>query len=151
MVQAAAAPSWWMERSVMVGFSPHTGTWDRAGALTSRKSDAERVVGQEPPDQGLAHPDQELDGLRRLDHADHAWEHAQDPGLASAGHEPRRRRRRVQAPIARALVGGEDRGHALELEDGAVDIGLARQVAGVVDEIAGCRNCPSRPRRGRSP
>src|SRR5439155_25331719 len=77
-----------------------------APELDLAEAHAARVVGQEPPDQRVAHPDQELDGLRRLDHADHAWEHAQDPGLASAGHEPRRRRRRVETAIARPLVGG---------------------------------------------
>src|SRR5439155_20679102 len=40
-----------------------------APELDLAEAHAERVVGQEPPDQGLAHPDQELDGLRRLDHA----------------------------------------------------------------------------------
>src|SRR6266545_2182624 len=95
--------------------------------LDFAEAHAERIVGQEPPDEGLADPEQELDGLGRLRHTDHAWEHAQDSGLASGGHEARRRRRGIEAAVAGALVRGEDRRHALELEDRAVDIGLAGQ------------------------
>src|SRR5262249_59799267 len=76
---------------------------------------AECVVGQESTDQRLTHPDQDLDRFRRLDHTDHAWEHAQDPSLASAGDETRRWGRWIEAAIARSLVWREDRGPALAL------------------------------------
>src|SRR5262245_49374232 len=66
---------------------------------------AERVVREKPTDQRLADPEQQLDGLRRLNRSNHSWEHAQDASLASGRDEPRRRRRRVEAAIARTLVG----------------------------------------------
>src|SRR5206468_8093955 len=97
-----------------------------APKLDLAEAHAEGVVGQEPADQRLADAKQHLDGLGRLHHSDHAWEHAQDAGLASGGHEARRRRSRIEAAVAGALSGREDRGHALELEDRAVDVGLAR-------------------------
>src|SRR5438309_280230 len=97
---------------------------------------AERVVGEEAADQRFADPEQELDGLSRLNRSNHSWEHAQDAGLASGGDEPGRGRRRIEAAIAGALVGREDRRHALELEDRAVDVGLARQEARVVHQVA---------------
>src|SRR5262245_19324035 len=97
---------------------------------------AERVVRHEPPDERFANPEEELHGFGRLHDSDHAWEHAQDTGLASGGHEARWRRRRIEAAVAGSLVGREDRRHALELEDRAVDVGLAGEIAGVVDEVA---------------
>src|SRR5205807_7568832 len=73
---------------------------------------AERVVGEEAADQRFADAEQELDGLSRLNRSNHSWEHAQDAGLASGGDEPGRGRRRIEAAIAGARVGREDRRHA---------------------------------------
>src|SRR5215831_1402624 len=107
-----------------------------APQLDFAETHAERVVGEETADQRLTDAQEQLHRLGGLHDADDAWEHAQDAGLASGGDEAGRWRRGIEAAIARSLVGREDRGHALELEDGAVDIGLAGQIAGVVDEVA---------------
>src|SRR5438309_90681 len=112
------------ERAVRIAPQPHLA-----------EAHAQRVVGEETTDQRLADAEDQLDGFRRLHQPNHSWEHAQDAGLASAGDEAGRRRRRVEAAIARPLVRREDRGHALELEDRAVDVGLARQVTRVVDQV----------------
>src|SRR6187431_1672058 len=95
-----------------------------ATQLDLAEAHAEGVVGEQTPDQRLTDAEQQLDRLGGLYYSDDAWEHAQDAGLASAGDEAGRRRRRIEAAIARALVGGEDARHALELEDRAVDVGL---------------------------
>src|SRR5215470_2641962 len=97
---------------------------------------AEGVIRHEAPDERLPDPEEKLHGLSRLYHSDHAWERAQDPGLASGGNEARWRWRGIEAAVAGALVRREDRGHAFELENRAVDVSLAREVAGIVDEIA---------------
>src|SRR5499425_481298 len=107
-----------------------------APQLDFAETHAEGVVGEEAADQRLTDAEEQLDRFGGLHHADDAWEHAQDAGLASGGDEAGWWRRGIEAAIARTLVGREDRGHALELEDGAVDIGLAGQIAGVVDEVA---------------
>src|SRR6266545_4829265 len=98
---------------------------------------AEGVVREEPPNERLADAEENLHRFRRLHHSDYAWEHAQDTRLASGGDEAGRGRCRIETAVAGPLVRGEDRGHALELEDGAVDVGLAREIAGVIDEVAG--------------
>ena len=68
---------------VIVGCSPQSGHFGSRRSLHLAEAHAERVVGQQPPDQRLADAEQQLDGLRRLHHPDDAWEHAQDAGLAS--------------------------------------------------------------------
>src|SRR6266508_5840419 len=107
-----------------------------APELDLAEAHAEGVIRREPADQRLADAEQQLDRLGRLHQPDHAWEHAQEAGLASAGDKAWRRRGGVETAVARSLIRREDRRHAFELEDGAVDIGLAGQITGVVDEIA---------------
>src|SRR5215475_4112953 len=85
-----------------------------APQLDFAETHAERVVGEETADQRLTDAEEQLHRLGGLHHADDAWEHAQDAGLASGGDEPRGRGRRVEAPVARALVRSEHARHALE-------------------------------------
>ena len=47
------------------------------------------------------------------------------------------RRLRVEAAVAGARPGHEGRHLAVEAEDGAVDVGLVREHAGVVEQVAG--------------
>ena len=58
------------------------------------------------------------------------------PPSAQDGHEPGRRRLGVEAAVAGSLLRPEDGGLPLEAEDRGVDVGLAGQHAGVVDEVA---------------
>src|SRR3569833_4093881 len=44
---------------------------------------AQRVVGQQPPHQGLADVEQQLQGFRGLHEANEAGQHAEHPGLAA--------------------------------------------------------------------
>ncbi len=77
-----------------------------------------RIEHQQPPDQRLSVADEDLEGLVGLQHSDDAWEHAQDPGLASRGGQFVRRRFGVHAAVAgAALLGPERAGVALEPED----------------------------------
>src|SRR5713101_5520295 len=77
-----------------------------------------RIEQQQPPDQRLSVADEDLEGLVGLQHSDDAWEHAQDPGLASRGGQFVRRRFGVHAAVAgAALLGPERAGVALEPED----------------------------------
>ena len=97
---------------------------------------AQRVDQQEAADERLADAEDELDDLGRLDDADEAGQDAEDAALGAGRDEARRRRFGIEAAVARAFLGGEDAGLALEAEDGAVGVGLAGEDAGVVDEVA---------------
>jgi len=88
------------------------------------KAHLQRVVREETADERTANIQEELNRLGGLNRADCAWEHAQDPRLASGGDEARRRRDGIQATVAGPPVGVKDRDHPLELKDRAVDIGL---------------------------
>src|SRR5207245_7759171 len=70
-------------------------------------------------------------------HPEESWEHAPDTRLVSGRYEAGRGRHRIEAPIAGPAAGGEHREHPFELEDRAVDVRLAGEMAGVVDEVAG--------------
>src|SRR5581483_4717761 len=68
----------------------------------------ERVVVDELAHERLAEADDDLQGLDRLEDADDAREHSEDARLGARGRELGRRRRRVEAAIARPLPGPED-------------------------------------------
>ena len=95
------------------------------------------VVEHEPTDQGPADPQEQLDGLGCLHHADHPRQDAQHAPLGAVGHEVRRRRLGIKAAIARPVRREEDRRLAVEPEDRAVDVRLAQEHARVVDQVAG--------------
>src|SRR5207237_2610120 len=57
--------------------------------------------------------------------------------VGAGRHEAGRRRFGVEAAVARPVLGPEDRRLALEAEDAAVYVGLAKQHASVVHQIAG--------------
>ena len=78
----------------------------------------------------------QLDRLECLDAADDPRQHAEHAAFGAARHESRRWRLGVEAAIAGAFLRVEHRRLSLEAEDAAVDIRLAEQHAGVVDEIA---------------
>ncbi len=88
------------------------------------------------PDQRLADAEDELHGLGGLDRADEPGQDAEHARLGAARDEPGRRRLRIQAAVAGAVLGREHRRLPLEAEDAAVDVRLAEQHAGVVDEVA---------------
>ena len=77
----------------------------------------EGIEQEQPAGQRLADPEQDLERLVRLEHAEDAGHDAEDAGHGAAGRELRRRRGRVQAAVARALVRDERRQLALEPED----------------------------------
>src|SRR5215204_5095210 len=95
-----------------------------------------RVEEEQPVNQRLAPAEDELDGLVRLNRADDAGQHPQHTTFGAGGYEAGRRRLRIEAAVARAALRPEDARLPLEAEDRAVDVGLARQHARVVDEIA---------------
>ena len=95
------------------------------------------VVEQQPADQRRAAAEQQLDRFGRLNRADDARQHAEHAAFRAARHQAGRRRLRVEAAIARAVLRGEHRGLPLEPEDAAVGVRLAEEHAGVVDQVAG--------------
>ena len=97
----------------------------------------QRVEQQQPADQRVADPDDQLDDLVGLERADDPGQHAEHAALGAGRHQARRRRLREEAAVARPLRSPEDRDLALETEDRAVDVGLAQHHAGVVDQVAG--------------
>ena len=82
-------------------------------------------------------PQDQLDGLGRLNRADDSRQHAEHTAFRAAGHQARRRRLGIEAAIARTVLGGEHRGLTLEAEDAAVGVGFAEQHARVVHQVAG--------------
>ena len=76
------------------------------------------VVDEEPPDERLADAKEELQGLRRLEHAHDAWHHAEEPGHRC---ELWRGRGRVEAAVARTLRWPADGELTLETQDARVD------------------------------
>ena len=95
------------------------------------------VIDHQPTDQRVAHAGDQLDGLVDLDRADGRAQHAEHAALGARRHHAGRRRLRVQAPVARAVLGPEHAGLAVEPVDRAPHVGLAEQHAGVVDQVAG--------------
>jgi len=85
----------------------------------------------------IALADNELDGFKRLKRADDAGEHTENAAFGARGNEAGGRGFGIEATIAGAVGHAEDSDLALEAEDGAVDVGLAEEDAGVVDEVAG--------------
>ena len=81
-------------------------------------------------------PRMQLDDFGGLDDADEAGQDAEHAAFRAGGNEAGRRRFRIEAAVAGALLGGEDAGLAFETEDGAVGVGLAGEHAGVVDQVA---------------
>ena len=96
----------------------------------------QRVKDQQTPLQRLAGAEDELDGFVRLNRADDAGQHSEHAAFGAARHQPGRGRLGIEAAVAGAVRQREDRRLPFEAEDAAVDVGLAEQHAGVVDEIA---------------
>ena len=105
--------------------------------LEFAEAHVERVDEQQAADERLALAEDELDDLSGLNDADQAGKNAQHAALGATGDQARRRRLGIEAAIAGAVFGGEDAGLALKPENRPVDVGLAQQHAGVVDQIAG--------------
>src|SRR5256885_9793685 len=74
----------------------------------------ERVVEEQPADEGLADPERELERLRGLNRPDHAGQHAEHAALGAAWRHVRRRRLWEEAAVARPVAGLEDRRLPLE-------------------------------------
>ena len=81
-------------------------------------------------------PVDQLDHLDRLEQAHHAGQHAEHAGGAARRRQLGRRRSRVEAAVARALVGVEDRQLALEAEDRRRDDRGLEPHARVVQQVA---------------
>ena len=96
----------------------------------------QRVEQKQAPDERLAFADDELQRLRGLNRADDSGQHAENSAFRAGRDKARRRRLRIQAAVARPVRIAEDCDLTLEAENRAVNIRLAEQHAGVVDEIA---------------
>src|SRR6266513_3802000 len=68
----------------------------------------ERVVQEITSHERLADPEEQLDGLRRLDGSDDPGQHTEDTRLGARRCELRRRRLGKEAPVARTLKRLED-------------------------------------------
>src|SRR5258708_32506662 len=96
------------------------------------------VYKKQPPDQGLAFSDNQLDGLGRLDQAHQSGQDAEHSAFGTRGNQSGRGWLRIEAAITWAILGGKDAGLPFKAKDRSVDIGLAGKYAGVVDQKA-CR------------
>src|SRR2546430_10169015 len=94
------------------------------------------VEEQEPGNEWVTEPDDQLDRFQRLQRTDDSRQHAEHAALGARWYEVGRRRLRVEPPIARSLLRVEDRDLTVESENRAVNHGLAEQHARVIHEIA---------------
>ena len=67
----------------------------------------EGIEQDQAPDQRLAHPQNQLDGLHRLDRPDDPREHAEHAAFGARWHQSRRGRLGVEAAVAGAFLGVE--------------------------------------------
>src|SRR6266540_3002154 len=96
----------------------------------------QRVVDEQPSDQRVTDPRDELDRLVGLDRADGGAEHPEHAALGARRHHAGRGRLGVQAAVAGSVLGPEHARLTVEAVDRAPDVGLALEHAGVVDEVA---------------
>src|SRR5436190_12164545 len=80
----------------------------------------ERIEEEQPSDEWIPDPKRELQRFARLQRADHARQHAEDPAFRARRRELRRRRGGEEAAVARSLTGLEHRHLSLEAVDRAV-------------------------------
>src|SRR5699024_4079015 len=98
----------------------------------------ESVVKHEASDERTAFAEGELQDFGGLDATDDAGQYAKNTTFGATGHHSRRRRFGIETAIARsAEVRRKDAGLAFESENGAVDVRLLQQHAGVVGEVTG--------------
>ena len=88
------------------------------------------------PISGSPIAEDQLDRLGRLDAADEPGQDAEHAALGATRHLARRWRLGIEAAVARPAGRVEHRRLAVEAEDAAVDVRLAQQHAGVVDQVA---------------
>src|SRR3954453_1850044 len=91
---------------------------------------------EQSTDQRITNTKNELDDLGRLHYAHKTGQDSQDTALGAGWNQPRRWRLRVEAAIARAILGREYAGLSFKTKDRSVHIRLSRQHASVVYQIA---------------
>src|SRR6185369_16133260 len=90
---------------------------------------------QQPIDQQIFRAENDLDRLVCLNRADDARQNAQHTAFRARWYQSRRRWLRIQTTITSSLLCPENTRLTFEPEDRAVDVWLAAQHAGIVDEI----------------
>src|SRR3984893_13468648 len=100
------------------------------------KLHAQRVDQKQSSHQRITLAQNQLDGLSRLNHPHQAGENSEHPALGARWNETRRWRLRIQAAIARAVLGRKDARLAFKAKNGAVNIWLSCQHTCIVDEVA---------------
>jgi len=102
-----------------------------------RELGAERLEQEQPADERLARLDDQLDHLVRLEQAHDAGQHAQHAVGPARRRQLGRRGLRVEAAVARSLVGDERGELPVEAEDRRVHDRLALAHGRVVQQVAG--------------
>ncbi len=97
----------------------------------------QRIETHQTPGQRLANADQQLDGLGRLDHPDHAGQHADHATGAAIGRQFCGRCAGEQAAVARPALVVEHADLPVETVDGAIYQGFSKLDARVIDQVAG--------------
>ncbi len=114
---------------------PANGTLRILTQLELAKLHGPRVKQQQTIDQQIFSTENNLDRFVRLDRADDPGQHAEHATFSTRRHKSGRRRLRIQAAVARALLGPEHARLPFKPEDRAVNIWLAAQHTRIVDEI----------------
>src|SRR3989454_6181238 len=96
----------------------------------------DRVI--EARDQRVAFAEEEFDRLARLNRSHDPREDAEDAALRARGHEPGRRRFRIEAAVARPLRREEDARLTFEPEDRPVDVRFVQEDGRIIHEVP-CR------------
>src|SRR5579875_2552949 len=96
----------------------------------------ERVDQEEATDERLADPEEKLEDLIGLPRPDDTGEDAEDAALGAGRDRLGGRRLRKEATVAGPSGGREDRDLTVEAEDRTVNVRLALEDAGVVDQVS---------------
>ncbi len=121
----------------MVGCSPQRGHCGSRRSLSSRNFMSSALNSSSRPSSEVPLPRASFRISVAWMQPDDAGQHAEHAAFGAAWHQAGRRRFGIKAAVARpAQVRGEHAGLAFEAEDGAVDVGLLQQHAGVVGEVA---------------
>src|SRR5215813_4424504 len=92
--------------------------------LQFAEAQAPGVEQKQPIDHDIGRAENDLNRLVRLDRADDARQHSEHSAFGTGRHQSGWRRLRIKAAIARATLGPEDTGLALETKDRAVNVGF---------------------------
>src|ERR1700722_17853254 len=96
---------------------------------------SQRIEQQQPADETVTPPENQLDRLHRLNRSDDSREHTEHAALSARRHKSRRRRLGIEAAVARTIRHAKHSNLPLKPKNRSVNVRLAEQNARIVYEI----------------